>query len=778
MVDSKDFKILTFEEVEELKSERASLLNRIQAARRKLALERKVRDAAQSLNRLYSTKKKDGETSPGGSPMSPRRMRKSILGRQSSSSDVLDKTDDEYLASSRRCDELSQELSSLEQRLEEVQKSILEHTSGILQVTHKGLRKDLRREDLPRSPESMASLNQRSTLPVDSLDEFDERSQYKGAEFFDDAGSRKDQQLLGQAEQELDAVNNRIRRMVLQADPNQNMMPPPKSARGHKSGASVQAHLDYLTQALESIEAAQTRTVQDAQRSVYDSEDQMEDINSRLHDMLQKTTTAGQSPVDIGPDSRGKSLTSQLSFSTMVLERLDQRIEQLVEQKDILSRQVQQQRNLNSKSDAQRDAQIVKLTSDLAQAQKRISTQEKEAKSATDQMHLMMEQLDSTKQEGVLLDQKRQSEDRKLLQAEKDAKKKAEDTLKAERATKKKVDEALKQAQGALQAEKASRKRADDSLKQLQKTLQTEREAKKKADESVNKLQGTLKQGNDAQKQINENIASLQAALQTERDHKMNAEEKVEQLQKSLQLEKDGTRSADDTLTQLQGSLQSERENAKKLQEQVSQAQDDLDEAKIDKAQAEAEAEKSKKEVKEMEENWVKAQTELTIVRAELDGAYGTRAQRAADVTMNPEVKKEMDVLHEANKALEKEISELKAKGAADGDAAALKKELKETIDDYEQMTKSSIEAEKDRERLEVTIDGLRERNESLEVLLSDEKVRWLGMKSPGHGGNNSTELTSTMVLKTEFKKMMRDTRAENQKSLRVSFPGLIETQD
>ena len=63
MVDSKEYEILSFEEVEKLKRERLLLRNRVEATRKKLSLETKLRDAAQSLNRLYSTK---GRT-PSGS---------------------------------------------------------------------------------------------------------------------------------------------------------------------------------------------------------------------------------------------------------------------------------------------------------------------------------------------------------------------------------------------------------------------------------------------------------------------------------------------------------------------------------------------------------------------------------------------------------------------------------------------------------------------------------------------------------------------------------------
>jgi chromosome segregation ATPase len=797
MVDSKEFQILPFEEVEELKRERASLQNRIEATRRKLALEKKLRDAAQSLNRLYSPKAKreSDETMADGSQRSPKKTRKSLLGTRSSSEDVLNRTDDEYTASTRKCEVMTQELSAMEKRSEELSKRILEHTAGILQLTHKGLKKNVPRDVLPRSPESMASLNHRSMTHFDGLDDFDDRSLYRSPEPFEDSdGSNRkaELELLQQTEKQLGALNNRLRGMVLQVEPNQEInIPPQKSSAeaAQQDGAQIQAHLDYLGQALESVEAAQSRTVQEAQRSVYDSEDQMEAINLRLHDMLQKTNNLVQSPVAIAPDSRGKSLQAQLSFSSMVLERLDQRVEHLVEQKDILSRQIQQQRGLNSKSDAQRDGQIMDLTNELAQAKRRHSLHEKEAKSATDHIHLLMEQLDSSRQESVLLDQKRQSEDRKLLQNEKDARKRAEDNLakltgilklERENLTKSRGSlqaekENLTKLRGAMQAEKDGKKRAEDSLAQLKKALQAEKVGRGKAEESLGKLQGTLQAGNDAQRQINENIAQLQGTVLAEKEGRRKADESLAQLQELLQLEKDARRHADDTLMQFQETLQAEKDAARNIEGQLSEVQGNLDEAKIDKAQAEAEVEKCRKEIKDLEGAIVRAQTDLTLVRAELDGAYGTRAQRAADVTMNPAVQKEMDELNDKNTALQNEIGYLKGQDSGNTELKSkvevLQKELKDTIEDYELMTKASIEYEKDREQLESAVDRFREKCESLEAQLSDEKVKWLGMKSPGaHGLGSPGETTSTMVLKNEFKKMMRDTRAENMKALRVRF--------
>jgi chromosome segregation ATPase len=160
-------------------------------------------------------------------------------------------------------------------------------------------------------------------------------------------------------------------------------------------------------------------------------------------------------------------------------------------------------------------------------------------------------------------------------------------------------------------------------------------------------------------------------------------------------------------------------------------------------------------------------------VKAELDGAYGTRAQRAADVSMNPAIQKEFDDLNARNGELENQLNLLrKGHEAKDVDSvqlqnkvSALQRELKETIEEYEVMTKQSLEDEKERERLEENVDAVQRRCEELENQLNEERVKSLGSKV-----SSPTETTSTMVLRNEFRKMMRDTRAENLKVLKVIF--------
>jgi len=664
--DSRDFEILTFEEVERLKKEKAFLRTRADATRRKLALESKLRDAAQSLNRLYSTRGKTDGPEPKAE-----KSRRSLLGSvKGGANETLSRADDEYMVSNRKIEELTRELTRLEKRLEEVQRRILEHTAGILQMTHRGLKKNLRRQELPRSPESMASLPNGSVSGMEGMDDFDERSLYQVPDYVTDFGrnipsgrmsknraSAREMQAIDDVASRLNELNKRLHTMIIHAGPQEHFDPPPQPTDEDmvgRVGAQIQAHLGYMSQGLDAMEAAQARTIGAAQKLVFDSEDQLENVNVRLHDMLQRTNSVSQSPMLPQDEPRGKDLPSQLAFSAVVLDRLSQRVQTLLEQKDILTRQIQQQRELNSKSDAQRDTQIRELTDELEETKRLHAMGEQEAQHSRDQINLLMEQLDRAKQDNVLLEQQRGAGENE-----------------------------------AIEAERAARR---DAEKKLLTDLQT------KQDEH--------------------------AQLQAQHDDAINV-----------------------------------------LQAQIH----DLAAAKDE---ADREVTKTRAEMENLESEVVRVQTELTFVKAELDGAYGTRAQRAADVSMNPAIQKEIDNLNTRNKALEEQLdflaSQHEAKGAGSAELQnkvnALQKELKETIEDYEAMTKQSIEDEKERERLEELTDSLQQRCEALETQLSEEKVKWLGAKAGA-----PTEITSTMVLKNEFKKMMRDTRAENLKTLRVS---------
>lgn len=592
LVDSKDFEIVSYEEVEQLKRERHFLSNKVEATRRKLALEIKVRDAAQSLNRLYTPKGRtpsvdlNGEMN-GHSP--PRSRKRNFLGSKGSITEASSRADDEYIASTKRVEEVTQELADFEKRLEVCDRRLLQHTAGILQMTHRGLKKNVRRNQMPHSPESMSSQH-RSTYGMDGIHDFDERSLYQVPDYVKDAHLSAmpppplpgtDNRALDEMAVRLGELASRLHAMIVDSGPQEHFESPPEAQSDRT--AQLQSQLGYLEQGLDAMEGAQARMLATANGGQVSGE-QLQDVNMRLHDMLARTNSVSRSPVEQEAAPQSTDLEAQLAFSNEALDRLNKRIDSLVEQKDVLTRQVQQQRELNSKSDAQRDAHIRELNDQIGQAKSLHSTHEQESQGLRQQLDQLMDQLDKSKQENVLLEQ-----------------------------------------------QKSVSVATDEQQKQYQE---------------------------------------IQDKLQSELETKTEAHEKA------------------------QGELQ-------RLENEV-----------------------------------VRMTTELTMARAELDSAYGSRAQRAADVSSNPAVQREIE---------------------------DLKRELKETIEDYEVMTKQSIEAEKDRDKYEDKIDILEQKCEGLEAQLNEEKVKWMGVKT---GAPNDS--TSALVLKNEFKRMMRDTRAEQMKLYKV----------
>ncbi|KAH6851222.1 Up-regulated during septation-domain-containing protein [Chaetomium sp. MPI-CAGE-AT-0009] len=157
--DSKTYEILSQEEVDHIKKQMQSLSMRIEQARTNLAIQSKYRDAAISMARLYSPSKTEGK-------------RRSLLGNRMS--DSAKEAEMEKLASERRCEELATELFSLEKRLMEPQRRLLQHTAGILQMTHRASSKKSGQvpvgpmmNGIPGSPESLYTYtNTRNSMEI------------------------------------------------------------------------------------------------------------------------------------------------------------------------------------------------------------------------------------------------------------------------------------------------------------------------------------------------------------------------------------------------------------------------------------------------------------------------------------------------------------------------------------------------------------------------------------------------------------------------------------
>ncbi len=684
--DSTNYEVLSFDEVERLKKARSLLSNRIDSTKRKLAMETKIRDAAQSLGRLYNppSPRSSGEYGANGSDKSHRHSR-SIFG-QSGATEALDKSDSELAMSQRRCEELAQELWKLERKSTEISQRLLEHTAGVLQMTHRGLKK---------APKNVDHSND-----FDHGYDFDNRSLYRTTEHLDNYGvnGRIENSSVGstmnpESQKKLEELSERLCNMIIQANPDEFVEPPP-----HHGGPSstVDAHIAYLENGLHSLHSwGSSRALPvDAGVAAPETEGswkaQLTEINNRVQSIVDRFGLTRSPTLPPPPAaSDGEGLQEQLSYLQAGVDGLASRVDGLLEQKSILTTQIQQQRELNSKSDAERDAHIADLTEQLAQVRRDYEASERESQAHRDDLETVAQQLEALRHDGSSTDEFKAS----LAQAE------------GEIARLQSVVDSL-HAEADLRAEEV--REAHDRTEEV-------REANERAGQEVAQLETEIQQIR------NESEARLREALDQR----------------------------DQVDAQLKGAL-SHRD------------------------QAEENSNRLQQEMTELEGEVVRLTTELTMVKAELDGAYGTRAQRAAEVAANPEIQKELDTLRTRNIELTEELATLKGQqggGDLQQRAETLEKELRETLDDYEAMTKASIEFEKEREQFESVIDSMRDRCEQLEQQLSEERINWMNMNSPGSvGRDGSSETTSTMVLKNEFKKMMRDTRNENMKILKVSL--------
>ena len=757
--DSQQFQIVSQEETDAIKKEMSILTTQIDGTKRKLVLETKLRDAAQSLNRLH-----EAPESIDGSPKPVKRHRRSVIGSRGSLTDMLNKTDDELAVSARKCDDLAHELWGLEKRAEVLQKRLLEHTAGVLQRTHKGFLE----KELPHSRELISnghSNRQDLCPPFDLTHEFDDGGFFPTLDSFLDrslahANVRiatkcldfsQQSQAIAETERKLEDLNNRLRESIAQFGSPSHPKPASPAREPNNEEDSVgllDEQLTYLMENFSALQESHSSSVQAAKRSIDLIEERLRYLNSQLQGLVTRTFSSQNSEYPLPPEVTGQGAEGQVDYLEVGLDAVAQGAHRLIEhnnslssrstsnegefsrynaillglweillggeeevrrqdpiqrevhgedfsiqafsakiqtlyaratalqeQKEILARQVQQQRELNSQSDPQKDTKISDLSLELEHAKRTLTIKEIEAKEAGDNLVLMTERIDALRQEASLSEQQKGVNQNRALEEKKETRKEDEERL----------------------------------YEELEEKQQQ--------------------------------VADLENELaETKDDFGISRAEMLGKLEES-----------DKRVQSLDSELQSSRNEKDKFQS----------------------------EMRELEGQVVLLQTELTVARAELDGAYGTRAQRAAEQASNPAIQQEFEELTTRNKGLAGDLEDTKARYQAVERANAdlnqrmqtLQRELMETIGEYEAMTKASIEFEREREQLENNLDALRERCETVESQLSEEKVRWLGVTSPGSTRDSiSPGTTSTQVLKNEFKKMMRDTRAENMRALRVSL--------
>jgi len=776
--DSKEFEILSQDEVDDLKKQIQTLTQRIEQTRQNLAIQSKYRDAAISMTKLYSAGEKKKSFDGSG-------RIKNVFGHNRNSSEQSQAAQEERIATEKKCEDLAAELWFLEKRLIEPQNRLLKHTAGILQMTHKGPKVMNKGQPgapavngIPGSPESMYTYsNARSSLEFVPSDEniFDERSLYRsfdrldGVAEFDDlfapskGGNKQQMQLISQTEQKLEDLNRRLRDVITTANPERhsNYQHPPLASttadgKPTEPGDTLTSHLDYLEKGITMISKEHGQVMRKSEESDSAMEETIEQLNNELHQLLLPYDEIRPLP----PQVTGMGLNDQLKY--------------FQDSVGALEAQMRRGGNKGSGGDQEQMETVMMGLWDIIQSGEEEARQRKQERRQTRaQNNLPPDDEDSP-------DEIEDPNEQFSVQA----------------------------FSGKVQWLYSQATRLKDQKKVLQRQIKQQRELNNKSDATKD---AEMAQKTEELQRTQELLRRTEMDSDAVREQLSLVMEKLDEARQSETIRNQARSNSDDTaIRQAQADLDKANQSIANLEEELQEIKDDHSisaaefqsrindkEGKIASLTAELAAaaaaqttfqataqekektlETKEKEMEEMNMELARLQTEVTIARAELDGAYGSRAQRAAEVAANPAIQKEIDDLSKKNSALAAEIATLKATPQADPQVEAkmetLKKELAETIEEYELMTKASIEWEKERESLEGTIDKLRDEREKLETELSDEKVRWLGMKSPGVEGGQGAGSTSTTVLKNEFKQMMRNTRKEGAAALRVCFPSLF----
>ncbi|KAL7821404.1 Up-regulated during septation domain-containing protein [Trichoderma aethiopicum] len=789
--DSKEYEILSQEEVDRLKKQCQLLSQRVESTRANLAIQSKYRDAAVSMAKLYAAGKSEEEL------LDDPRAQEVQLERETTE---------------KKCEELSRELFNLEKNLIGPQRRLLQHTAGILQLTHKASQRAAARalqnnNEIPGSPESLYTYSQNRDSLAQAVDEdyFEDPSLYQLDSFpglqtghlksaidiplkspvreqanhlrgeIDKAREENSMlvNLVTDMEQKLENLSLSLRETIVKFNPEVNsdyLEPPRVSANGDlKPGDMLRKQIDYLESGLVAVQAEQESFVSSGGNgggnsggsSNYMLDDGPEQIESVLVGLWNKMQSGfaekkqrneerrkhrqEKGLVDDDDTSDDDAFDADETYSLIAFSSkvswLYSQASTLKDQKSVLKRQIKQQRELNNKTDAEKDEEIERRQEELDQTRFLLERAEKDAFDAQTMLADALQDLEKARGSSSGVDEEElrkytskieslegevatrnariealeaqiEEQDAKLeaLEAEVEASNAKAGSHEAESQTHKARVESLEaelQACSdrieALEAEIHTRTTRAESLEAEVlatgvriESLEAEIQARNAHIESLeDKIQGHNSNIGSLEAEIQSRdaqIAALGADIQAHTERGGSYEARIA----TLEAEKE-------KMLELSSQLDGASKEKAAAEEMARALQEEMDNIKASHADKEKEIAQKDADLEQLNMTLVEIKTELTFARAELDGAYGSRAERAADA---------------AALSNQEEIIKLT------NHVERLKKELAGTVQDLEAITKETIGAEREKIELEQRVDEALSAKASLEADL--EKSRHL----------------------------------------------------
>ncbi|KAM7202797.1 putative involucrin repeat protein [Naviculisporaceae sp. PSN 640] len=772
--DSRKYQILSQEEVDSIKKQVQSLSMRIEQARANLAIQSKYRDAAISMTKLYSPGRQENK-------------RRSLIG-SNRLSDQAKEAEMERQISEKRCEELATELFSLEKCLMEPQRKLLEHTCAILQLTHRASSKksgqppagQLMTNGIPGSPESLYTYsNARNSLEPSGDDSFDDRSLYLPLDQMDGPQARprkntieiplkspvreqnqlrgemdrvkeeniqlnslsdEQRRIISDTERKLETLNSRLRDVVITFNPTENeAFPEPSPSTG--SGDTLTRQLEYLEMGLAAASEEQKYSgsenskdsewkerADEAISARVEAEERVQELNRQVHDLLL------QSNPDAPPPDATASLDNKMDYLANALQSIQGELERAADLSQSATAKKQNSDQVETVLEGLWDI----IQSGFAEIQQQKATR----RQTRANMGLPPDEDDMSGDEAV---DPNETYSLQAFSAKVQWLYAQATSLKEQKSVLKRQIKQQRELNNKSDAEKDQEISAKTEELEKMKLLLDDSELAAK--EARDKLAEALNNLDALQKASEENESTSARAVQEQA--RQATEANVAQLESSLK----------DTSSKLEVA----EANFAAIQAKVGQADEE-------KAAAEAKVEELTNALKQKDEELeqmnvmiIELKTEVTIAKAELDGAYGSRAQRAAEVAA---LSKSSET-----QGLNQQVADLKA-------------ELASTLRDFEEMTKESIAAEKEKLDLESQLDDalsvkqgleaevktLRDRLDRevgrLKEELDKEKLRVPPSPGPGPGGVGASRAGASM-LSEQFRATMKEERKKFQEELR-----------
>ncbi|KAI5821430.1 Up-regulated during septation-domain-containing protein [Pyronema omphalodes] len=716
--DSADCEVLSFEEVESLKKEQATLTIKIDTMKQKLSMESKVRDAALSLSRLSSKRGRKTPTSP--------------VAQEGEK-----KTDDEYAASCKKCDELASELQKLEARGMVIQRCLLQHSVGILVSAHKASKSSSTNGGFGFAEDPQAFDDRSFYRTADKLDGFgDLRASVSSA-----SGKKMMQDSLIAAK--LEEVNEQISTLLRESGNDE--IP-------EADGRSLDDQLSFLENNIQFLRQFPPTAQGDAgdNSAAAHELERIDGILSSVWDMIAsheeevKEIKMMQPDNDDYPESDFEDLPaySVSAFASKVQKMLTKMATLRSERDRLRESSTQQDQNVEEDMKIMQE-ELKGMESQVAHFSELLEQRETDLNTANALVQTLSEEL------------KQKTEELKA----------AMNQLETERSR--------AAAAGVAVAGAAAVAATSDSTAALEKEIAALDQRLSDRERSLSELHNKYADMKQDRDMAREQLLASEAANKAKF---ANLTAEIIDLQEARKAAEDANGHA--------------IQHAKNAQQQLSAK--DFEIQKLDK------------EVHELSGKLAELSMELVMAKAELDSSYGSKSERAAATAeakaaavalerakrapnaMNPGLKGQLEDMERHNIELINEIVMLKnerAEGANNEHfqqrAKLLQKELDDMMREHEILIRQNIEAEKTQGKLEKTVDMLKEKLEAMETALAEEKIKYLGatptqnrngsfgdVRSPGF---RTVDATSIQVLRAEFKKMMKDMRADQYKILKAS---------